>query len=107
MYTVTVSRLPDECSEDELIAHFAKICPQHKIANISMAFDNRQEIEEASKRGDIIRAKVRAVHVSPVHRPLPDIGHMKSAVAICARLPSVTSSLKSVNLHCSLHTYSQ
>lgn len=65
MFTVTVSRLPDDCTEEELIAHFGKICPTHKIANISMAFDNRQEIEEASKRGDIIRAKVRAVHVSP------------------------------------------
>lgn len=64
MFTVTVSNLPEECSEEELIAHFNKICPQHKIANISMAYNNAQEIEECVKRGDLIRGKVRAVHVS-------------------------------------------
>jgi exosome complex RNA-binding protein Csl4 len=64
MFTVTVTHLPPECSEEELIAHLGKICPGHKIANISLAFDNAHEIEECTKRGDIIRAKVRAVHVS-------------------------------------------
>ena len=63
MFTVTVSNLPAECSEEELIAHFTSVCPTHKIANISMAYNNAQEIEECTKRGDIIRAKVRAVHV--------------------------------------------
>jgi hypothetical protein len=64
MFTVTVSRLPEDCTEEEITAHFGTICPSHKIANISMAFDNRLEIEECTKRGDLIRAKVRAVHVS-------------------------------------------
>jgi hypothetical protein len=64
MFTVTVSRLPEDCTEEEITAHFGTICPAHKIANISMAFDNRLEIEECTKRGDLIRAKVRAVHVS-------------------------------------------
>ena len=31
-----------------------------------MAYDNAQEIEECAKRGDLIRAKIRAVHVSVV-----------------------------------------
>lgn len=64
MFTVTVSHLPRECTEEEIIAHFGAICPSHKIANISMAFDNAREIEECAKRGDIIRTKVRSVHVS-------------------------------------------
>jgi Zn ribbon nucleic-acid-binding protein len=64
MFTVTVSHLPKECTEEEIIAHFGAICPTHKISNISMAFDNAREIEECVKRGDIIRSKVRSVHVS-------------------------------------------
>ena len=63
MFTVTLSRLPEVCSEEEIIAHLGSVVPGHKIANISLAFDNAQEIEECAKRGDIIRAKVRAVHV--------------------------------------------
>lgn len=67
MFTVTVSNLPEDCTEEDLVEHFGKICPQHKIANVSMAYDNAREIEECVKRGDIIRAKVRAVHVSKNH----------------------------------------
>ena len=65
MFTVTLSRLPKDCTQEDIIAHFRKICPQHKIANVSMAFDNAKEIEECTNRGNLIRAKVRAVHVSP------------------------------------------
>ena len=64
MFTVTISHLPPECTEEDIISHFKKLAPTHKIANVSMAYDNAKEIEECTKRGDIIRAKVRAVHVS-------------------------------------------
>mmetsp|Transcript_27364 Transcript_27364/g.45898 ORF Transcript_27364/g.45898 Transcript_27364/m.45898 type:complete len:1511 (+) Transcript_27364:125-4657(+) len=62
MFTVTISRLPADATEEELVTHLSRVCPNHKIANISIAFDNAKEIEECAKRGDLIRAKVRAVH---------------------------------------------
>jgi len=45
---------------------FFTIVPNNiqQIANVSMAYDNAQEIEECAKRGDLIRAKIRSVHVS-------------------------------------------
>lgn len=84
MFTVTVSRLPRECTEDEIIAHFGALCPQHKIANVSMAFDNAKEIEECTKRGDLIRAKVRAVHV---RSPLPTLKNNFALSCLLHRFP--------------------
>ena len=46
MFTVTISDLPGELTESELTEHLNSLCPQHKIANISMAYDNAQEIED-------------------------------------------------------------
>lgn len=62
MFTVMVSRLPKDTDEDELITHFNKVCKGHKIASVALAFDNIAEIRECINRGDLIRAKVRAVH---------------------------------------------
>ncbi len=70
MYTVVVTNLPPECSEVELKRHFVRMLAQigqesiSKIASVSLAFNNTSEILESMRRGDIIREKIKAVHVS-------------------------------------------
>ena len=70
MYTVAVTNLPPKCSEVELKGHFVRMLAQirqesiSKIASVSLAFNNTNEILESMRRGDIIREKIKAVHVS-------------------------------------------
>jgi hypothetical protein len=69
VYTLAVTNLPPECSEVELKAHFVRMLAQLgqesicKIASVSLAFNNTNEILESMRRGDIIREKIKAVHV--------------------------------------------
>lgn len=64
MFTIMVSNLPPDVTEEELIEHFGKLCKDKKIASISLAYDNIEEIKECMHRGSIIKSKVREVHVS-------------------------------------------
>jgi hypothetical protein len=54
----------------ELKRHFVRMLAQigqesiSKIASVSVAFNNTSEILESMRRGDIIREKIKAVHVS-------------------------------------------
>ena len=69
MYTVVVTNLPPQCTEVELKAHFVRQLARmglestSKIASISLAFNNTNEILQSVKRGNIIKNKIKAVHV--------------------------------------------
>ena len=69
VYTVAVTNLPPQCTEVELKEKFARMLIEQgqesicKIASVSLAFNNTNEILESMRRGDIIREKIKAVHV--------------------------------------------
>lgn len=79
MYTIMVSGLPGDVTEEEVIDHFNSLIKtsyqrqsatilgssnvDYSIAAVSFAFNNVEEIDECINRGDIIRAKIRLVHV--------------------------------------------
>ena len=74
-----VSGLPVDVTEEEVIEHFNSLIKtsyhrqsatilgssnvDYSIAAVSFAFNNVEEIDECINRGDIIRAKIRLVHV--------------------------------------------
>eukprot|EP01036_Dinobryon_divergens_P028342 gene28342-37274_t len=78
MYTIKVSGLPPDVTEEELIDHFNSLIRKsfqrnsttivnssnvdYTIAAISLAYDNVEEIEECISRGDLIRSKIKLVH---------------------------------------------
>jgi RNA recognition motif-containing protein len=65
MYTIAVSNLPSKVTEIDLLNHFGKIVGRKDaVTNISLAYNNEDEIEICRQRGDIIREKIRIVHVS-------------------------------------------
>lgn len=64
MYTIRVSNLQPDVTEVDLLNHFGKIVGRKDaITNISMAYNNEEEIKVCRQRGDIIRQKIRLVHV--------------------------------------------
>lgn len=63
MFTLSVSGLPEDVTEEELIDHFQRLLgDEHSIVSVSLAYNNIQEIQECISRGNIIRSKVRLVH---------------------------------------------
>lgn len=65
MFTLCISRIPEDTTEEELASHFQKLLRNESaVATVCIAYDNADEIRECTARGDIIRAKVRLVHVS-------------------------------------------
>ena len=79
MYTLMVTGLPPDVTEEEIIEHFNSLVRSsynrhsttilkssnvdYSIAAVSLAFDNVKEIEECINRGDIVRSKIKLVHV--------------------------------------------
>ncbi len=67
MFSISVSNLPEDVTEEQLIAHFNHLAEvRETVVAVSIAYDNAEEIEECKKRGDLIRAKVHLVHVSDI-----------------------------------------
>jgi RNA recognition motif-containing protein len=65
MFSISVSNLPEDVTEDQIILHFNKLAEvREAVVAVSIAYDNAEEIRECKKRGDLIRAKVNLVHVS-------------------------------------------
>lgn len=64
MYTIAVSGLPPDVTEEELYEHFGGLIKSKNspIVGISLAYDNTVEIKTCKKRGELIRSKVRMVH---------------------------------------------
>lgn len=63
MYTIAVSNLPKNFTEEELFDHFNKVAENPlAVAQIAIAYDNIAEISEFIARGDIVRSKVHLVH---------------------------------------------
>lgn len=63
MFTVSITNLPTDVTEDELLIHFQKLLGEdHNVVSVSLAYDNIKEIKECIARGNIIRSKVRLVH---------------------------------------------
>jgi len=83
MFTIMVSGLPVDVTEEEVIEHFNSLIKtsyhrqsvtilgssnmDYSIAAVSFAFNNVEEIDECINRGDIIRAKIRLVHEHRYH----------------------------------------
>lgn len=71
MYTIEVSHLPSDATEDEVASFFENMLvsggtyttKKQRVVSVSLAFDNIEEIETCKKRGDLIRNKARLVHV--------------------------------------------
>ncbi len=64
MFTVMMDRIPTDLTEEQLQMHFINLLPkEHVVASVSIAYDNADEIRECTHRGDLIRSKVRLVHV--------------------------------------------
>jgi hypothetical protein len=60
-----IDRIPTDLTEEQLGKHFTNLLPrEHIVASVSIAYDNADEIRECTHRGDLIRSKVRLVHVS-------------------------------------------
>eukprot|EP00981_Chlorochromonas_danica_P004112 scaffold801_cov178-Ochromonas_danica.AAC.17 len=70
MYTIEVSHLPPDATEDEIASFFENMlvsggtytAKKQRVVSVSLAFDNVEEIETCKKRGDLIRSKARLVH---------------------------------------------
>eukprot|EP01038_Epipyxis_sp_PR26KG_P011217 gene11217-15051_t len=63
MYSVVVTNLPEDCTEEEVAEHFMKVLGEnHKVFSVSIAFDNVDEIKACQDRGHIIKEKIRSVH---------------------------------------------
>jgi hypothetical protein len=64
MYSIAVSHLPPNIDEEDLVKHFARLlnCSPKIITNVSLAYNNRQEIALCFDRGALIKSKVILVH---------------------------------------------
>eukprot|EP01038_Epipyxis_sp_PR26KG_P011622 gene11622-15564_t len=63
MFTLMVSNIPNDCTEEEILYHFYNILgSEHKIFSVSIAYDNIYELDQCRVRGDLIRAKIKLVH---------------------------------------------
>ena len=63
MYTIVFKNLPKECTEESVQKYvessMAKAGYNYKVAAVNLAFDNHTEIEDCTKRGHLIRKKMR------------------------------------------------
>ncbi len=69
MYTIQVSNLPKDVTEQEISKHFSSLCisgdPQPVVA-VHLVVDNSDEIDLYTQRGQIIRDRIHLVHVSNI-----------------------------------------
>lgn len=63
MYTISVSNLPTNVTEVQLINHFTHLVGYNEsVVAVSIAYDNLEEFKECKARGNIIHSKVNLVH---------------------------------------------
>lgn len=63
MYTIMVTNLPPDTKEEDIRKLFQSIVTNKlPIAQVEMGFDNEYEIEQLTKRGDLIRLKKFKIH---------------------------------------------
>jgi len=65
MYSVAVTHLPKDTTDEELTGHFMKLLDTRdptSIANISIAYNNSLEIDLCFQRGELMKQKVLLVH---------------------------------------------
>ncbi len=65
MFSISVTNLPKDVTDIDLRAHFNTLVGKtmESVVNVSIAYDNAEEIKAFRKRGDLLRAKLMLVQV--------------------------------------------